>query len=253
MLSKKKIINGLIIAAMSVVLVVIIVLYAIFMQDRIFDESANHLSEVYGQTNAALQQRIASHRNIMKSWESYILEKAQNPDEKEQQKFESFIDTQKKNLNVTRFSFINTMNMSLPQDAEDKDKIYAMDRDGRQYLLELRRSPQYLFKEGEDAALACMRTYIPGTGIEVKDKYGSVIAPKGQKRNDYNEKDRFIMVAVMFNGFHYYTASGDDTAFGYNGIAFFFDVADISYSIEVDAFDGQGNTFLVLPNGLEEE
>ena len=253
MLSKRKIINGLIIAAMSVVLVVIIVLYAIFMQDRIFDESADHLSEVYGQTNAALQQRIASHRNIMKSWESYVLEKAQNPDEKERQEFERFIDTQKKNLNVTRFSFINTMNMSLPQDAEDKDKIYAMDRDGRQYLLELRRSPQYLFKEGEDAAVACMRTYIPGTGIEVKDKYGSVIAPKGQKRNDYNEKDRFIMVAVMYDGFHYYTASGDDSAFRYNGIAFFFDVEDISYSIEVDAFDGRGSTFLVLPNGLEEQ
>ena len=253
MRSKRKIINGLIIAAMAIVLAVIIVLYAIFMQDRIFDESANHLSEVYGQTNAALQQRIASHRNIMKSWESYILEKAQNPDEKEQEEFERFIDTQKKNLNVTRFSFINTINMSLPQDDDDKDKIYAMDRDGRQYLLELRRSPQYLFKEGEDAAVACMRTYIPGTGIEVKDKYGSVIAPKGKKRNDYNEKDRFIMVAVMFDSSHYYTAPGDDRPFRYNGIAFFFDVADISYSIEVDAFEGQGSTFLVLPNGLEEE
>ena len=253
MLSKRKIINGLIIAAMSVVLVVIILLYAIFMQDRIFDESANHLSEVYGQTNAALQQRIASHRNIMKSWESYIMEKAQNPDEEEQQEFERFIDTQKKNLNVTRFSFINTMNMSLPQDDADKDKIYAMDRDGRRYLLELRRSPQYLFKEGEDAAVACMRTYIPGTGIEVKDKYGSVIAPKGQKRNDYNEKDRFIMVAVMFDSSHHYTAPGDDREFRYNGIAFFFDVEDISYSIEVDAFEGQASTFLVLPNGLEDE
>ena len=252
MLSKKKIINGLIIAAMAVAVVVIIVLYAIFMQDRIFDESANHLSEVYGQTNAALQQRIDSHRNIMNSWESYIFEKAQNPDKKEQQEFETFIDTQKKNLNVTRFSFINTTNMSLPQGDEDKDKIYAMDRDGRQYLLELRRSPQYLFKEGEDAAVACMRIYVPGTGVEVRDKYGSVIAPKGQPRNDYNEKDRFITIAVMFDGFHYYTASGDDRAFGYNGIAFFFDVEDISYSIEVDAFEGQGSTFLVLPNGVDE-
>ncbi|MCH5162268.1 MAG: hypothetical protein J1G38_02120, partial [Clostridiales bacterium] len=140
-----------------------------------------------------------------------------------------------------------------PEEPEEKDKLYAMDRDGRRYLLELRREPQYLFKEGEDAAVACMRTYIPGTGIEVKDKYGSVIAPKGQPRNDYSEKDRFIMVAVMFDGLHYYTAPGDDRAFRYNGIAFFFDVADISYSIEVDAFDGQGNTFLVLPNGLEKE
>ncbi|MCH5166228.1 MAG: hypothetical protein J1G01_07520, partial [Clostridiales bacterium] len=201
------------------------------MQGRIFDESASHLSEVYGQTNAALQQRITSHRIVMKSWEGYILEKAQSPDENEQQEFERFIDKQKKNLNVTRFSFINTRNMSLPQDDEDKDKIYAMDRDGRRYLLELRRSPQYLFKEGQDVAVACMRTYIPGTGIEVKDKYGSVIAPKGQQRNDYSEKDRFIMVAVMFDGFHHYTAPGDDRAFGYNGIAFFFDVADISYSI----------------------
>ena len=252
MLSKRKKINGLIIAAMSVVLVVIIVLYAIFIQDRIFDESANHLSEVYGQTNAALQQRIDSHRSIMKSWESYIFEKAHNPDAKERQEFEKFVDAQKKNLNVTRFSFIDTTNMSLPQDDEDKDKIYAMDRDGRQYLLELKRSSHDLFEEGEDAATACMRIYIPDTGIELKDKYGSVIAPKGQPRNDYNATDMFIMVAVIFDGFGYYTAFGDDNAFRYNGIAFFFDVEDISYSIEVDAFDGKGSTFLVLPNGVED-
>ena len=252
--SKDKIRTGVIISIMAIVIAAVVTVYALFMQRNIFQASASRLSGVYGQTNAQLQQRIASHRNIMKSWEDYILKTAQSPDQEEQEKFEKFIDQQKKELNVTRFSFINTTNMSLSQDDPDKDKIYAMDRDGRRYRLELRRSPQYLFKEGDDAAVACMRTYIRG-GIEVKDKYGSVVAPKGMARNDYNPDDRFIMIAVMFDSSHYYTAPGDDSAnqFKYNGIAFFFDVDDISYSISVDSFDGKGSCFLVLPNGLQED
>ena len=251
---KDKIRTGIIISVMAIVIAAVISVYAIFMQRSVFQASASRLSGVYGQTNAQLQQRITSHRNIMKSWEDYILDTAQSPDLQKQKEFEKFIDEQKKILNVTRFSFINTMNMSLPKDNPDKDKIYAMDRDGRRYRLELRRSPQYLFKEGEDAAIACMRTYIRG-GIEVKDRYGSVIAPAGKARNDYNPEDRFIMVAVMFDSSHYYTAPGDDDSnqFKYNGIAFFFDVDDISYSISVDSFDGMGSCFLVLPNGLQED
>ena len=249
---KDKIRTGIIISIMAIVLASVITVYAVFMQRSVFQASASRLSGVYGQTNAQLQQRITSHRNIMKSWEDYIITTANDPQKKDE--FETFIDTQKEVLNVTRFSFINTTSMALPKDDPDKDKIYAMDRDGRRYLLELRRSPQYLFKEGEDAAVACMRTYIRG-GIEVKDRYGSVIAPAGKARNDYNPEDRFIMVAVMFATSHYYTAPGDDVAnqFRYNGIAFFFDVEDISYSIAVDSFDGKGSCFLVLPNGLQED
>ena len=255
MKAKDKIRTGVIISAMAIVVAVVITIYALFMQSMIFQESSNHLSEVFGQTNATLQQRITSHRSIMKSWEDYILEATGKDASAEKQKeFESFIDQQKKALNVTRFSFINTTNMSRPKDDPDKDKIYAMDRDGRRYRLELRRSPEYLFKEGEDAAVACMRTYVKG-GIEIKDKYNSVIAPKDMPRNDYREDDRFIMVAVMFDSTHYYIAPGDEAEnqFPYNGIAFFFDVEDISYSISVDAFDGMGSSFLVLPNGLQED
>ena len=74
MKSKEKLRNGIIIAAIAVVLVVIIVLYAVFIQSSIFRESAGHLSEVFGQTSSTVQQRITTDGHILKSWEEYIKE-----------------------------------------------------------------------------------------------------------------------------------------------------------------------------------
>ena len=253
MKSKEKLRVGLIMGAVAIVIAVVITIYSIFIGKSIFDESANHLSEVYGQTNALLQQRIESHRNIMYSWETYIKATANNPDYKDD--FEEFIDNQKVRLNVTRFSFINLENMNLPDTNPNKDKIFAKDRDGRVYQLELRRDPAYLFK-GSDASVACMRTYVSG-GIEVKDETtGEVLAPAGEARNDYQAEDRFIMVAVRYTGDNnYYIAPGEEeeNKFHYDGIAFFFDVESISYAITVDAFDKQASCFLVLPNGLNDD
>ncbi|MCH5161258.1 MAG: response regulator [Clostridiales bacterium] len=250
----EKVRNGLIIGVLVAAIVVGIVLYALFVQNTIFTESSNHLSEVYSQTNAQLQQRVESNRNIMRSWESYIKATANSDNPDWQAGFEDFVNEQKKRLNVKRFSFIDLANMSLPANDENKDKIIAMDRDGRQYKLNLRRPAQMLFS-GDDAAVACMREYIDGTGIEViNEETGVVEAEVGKARLDYSPTDRYIMIAVRFSGKdNYYTAPGDTHApFHYDGIAFFFDVETISYAITVNAFDENAACFLVLPNGLEE-
>ena len=259
MKSKEKLRTGLIISGMAIIVAVVIILYAVFMQTMIFRESASHLSEIYGQTNAQLQQRIESHRSIMRSWESYILETTDPDDPEGQAEFERFIDAQKKALNVKRFSFINLDNMTLPDDDENKDKILAKDRDGREYQLELRRPAKELF-QGDNPSVACMRTYQEGTGIEVKDEDGNILAPVGEARKDYNPNDRYIMVAVRYAGlYNYYTAPGEDPVkdptrkFHYNGIAFFFDVEAISYTITVDAFQGKASCFLVLPSGINDD
>ena len=248
MKSKEKMRNGFIISAMAVIIAVVIAIYSVFMQKSIFTESSKHLSEIYGQTNALLAQRIESHRNIMRSWETYITATANNSTYKDD--FEKFIDGQKKRLNVTRFSFLDLQNM------DRQDGVLAKDRDGRIYHLELRRDPAYLFK-GSDASVACVRHYQSGTGIEVVDgETGEILAEAGKARNDYHEDDRFIMVAVRYTGGnHYYTAPGEDEAnkFHYDGIAFFFDVESISYAVTVDAFDNQASCFLVLPNGLNND
>ena len=64
--------DGLIIAALAIVVALVVTFYAIFMQNQIFEESSNHLSEIYGQTNAFFQGRVTSHRNLLLSWENYI-------------------------------------------------------------------------------------------------------------------------------------------------------------------------------------
>ena len=256
MKSKTKLFNSLISVALAIVVVLAIVLYSVFVQERINRQSADNLSEVYGQTSSLLQQRIESHRNIMRSWGNYIKDTANDPDKREE--FETFVDTQKERLHVTRFSFINLSNMELPAEDGNKDRIIAMDRDGREYYLELRRPAQVLFS-GSDASVACTRTYREGTGIEVTDDVtGEKLADAGQARNDYEKTDRFIMIAVRIPGEdNYYVVPEqedvEENRFYYDAIAFFFDVDAISYSIEVKAFERKANSFLVLPNGLEKD
>ena len=234
MKSKEKLRNGIIISVMAVVIALLILLYALFIQDRIFKESANHLSEIFGQTNATVQQKITSHSNTMRSWESYIKMTANDPQKRAE--FEEFIDKQRESLGFTRFSFIN-------EDAEHRkdDNILAKDRDGRVYKLELRRSAEVAFGR-DDVGVACMRTYISG-------------GENNLPRDKYNKDDRFIMFAVRFTGSsaeNYYVSSdyADEDFFHYTAIALFFNVNDISSSIDINAFEGKGSCFIVLPNGL---
>ena len=242
--------NALIISAMVVVIITVIILYAFFIQDKIFEESSTHLSEIYSQTNAFFQGRVTSHRNIMKSWESYIKSMANDPAKRVE--FQEFIDSEKSTLNVTRFSFIN---VHIDDKLDANDWVLAKDRDGRVYQLEMRRSAKVAFgynaetgqfdAEDEGVAIACLRHY----NTEKTDVYNG----DREAREGYEEDARFIMIAVQFSkeATDYYVASDDDKEFYYNGIAFFFDVEDIAYVLATDAFDGQGSCFLVLPNGVQ--
>ena len=248
MKSKEKLRIGLIISAMVLILVAVIILYSLFIQQTIFEESATHLSEIYGQTDAFFQGRVTSHRNIMKSWETYVKETIRDPSKS--QEFKDFINEQRNALSFTRFSFINTDNM-------DDDLVLAKDEDGRVYELELRRSASVAFG-GDDAAVACLRSY----QTEHTKQYNGDREP----RDGYDPTARFIMIGVKFSGDNknnYYVSSSHegDIPFHYTGIAFFFNVEDISYVLSTDAFikdvDGKqvshGSCFLVLPNGLHED
>ena len=245
-LSKEKIRTGLVIAVMAIVTAIVIVLYAVFMQDRIFNESASHLSEVYSQTDTFFQGKITSHRNIMRSWEPYIKATANNSEKSEE--FEDFVDAQRTALNFTRFSFIQTT---------ADGAMWAKDRDGRKYILGLNQSADTVFGDA-DTGVACVREFDYGTGIELKDEDGNVIAKAGDPRPDYKRSARFIMlgVPVTKDSETYYFAPGEEQTeankFYYDGIAFFFNIEAISYILSVEAFEGQGSTFLVLPSGVDD-
>ena len=236
MKSKEKLRIGLIISAMVVVLVAVIVLYSLFIQQRIFEESATHLSEIYGQTDAFFQGRVTSHRNIMKSWETYVKETVRDPSKS--QEFKDFVNEQRNALSFTRFSFINT-------DNKDDDLVLAKDEDGRVYELELRRNASVAFG-GDDAAVACLRNY----ETENTWQYNG----NREARDDYDPNARFIMIGVKFTGDNkdnYYVSSSHegDIPCHYTGIAFFFNVEDISYVLATDAFikvvDGKATKVLV--------
>ena len=267
-----KIRSGIIIGIMAVVIAVVVVIYAIYMQNQIFEESSNHLSEIYGQTNAFFQSKVTSQRNVLLSWENYITATANDPEKSEE--FKTFIDEQKKELNVTRFSFINVSNID--DDDDSNDLVLAKDRDGRVYELDVRRSAKEAFAwQGEGVAVACMRRYITDNTKEYNDN------GEREARDDYDEEARFIMIAAKFaeedkdgNPIKntYKTSNSvhqNDKAFEYNAIAFFFDVRDISYVLDTKAFlkdvqvevngeiktkqVSQGSCFIVLPYGLQDD
>ena len=254
MKSKEKLRMGLIISALVVVIVAVIVLYAMFMQNQIFEESSNHLSEIYGQTNAFFNGRISSHRNLLRSWEEYIKDVSNDPAKRAE--FQQFIDEQKELLNVTRFSFIN-VHVDSNSTFDGNDWVLAKDRDGRVYQLELRRSIKDAFgydritgqfdSDNDGMAVACLRHY----GTERALAYNDDRAP----REDYVEDNRYMMIAMQFSteATDYYVASEGDKEFYYNGIAFFFNVEDIQYALETNAFDHQGSCFLVLPYGVQDD
>lgn len=216
--SRTKIFNGIIIAAISVVVVLTIVLYIVFVNGQIFSESASHLSELYEQSNKTFQQKVTDYRNVMRSWEPYI--KVTANDAQREKEFQNFIEEQKRVWGFTRFSFINV----------EGEKIIAKDRLGGKYELGLRREYGDIIGKN-DVGGVCTRKYLSGI-----------------KPDDYDPDKRFMMFAVPFAGDNNYNPDGlPENSFSYNAIALFFDVDAISSALEINAFGGASSCYVVLP------
>ncbi len=56
------------------VVIVTVVLYSIYVNNQIFNDSSQHLSEIYGQVTTTVRQKISDNYSMLHSWENYIAE-----------------------------------------------------------------------------------------------------------------------------------------------------------------------------------
>lgn len=219
-MSKRKIRDIIIVALCAVAVVVVAVVYSLFASRHIFNESKEHLNEIYEQVNTTFSQTVDHNRKLMHSWEQYIensvnifnSETATETTKAERRaEFESFMAEQKSRWNITDILFIG-------DEYEDNERLVQCARlNGETVKLRFRRSLKTLLAE---------------------DKGGVV----GSVDGDENEHDRFMMFAVPIHANTY-------MGFDYTAIGINFNAEDMQKALDIQTFGMAGMCYLVLPDG----
>ncbi len=205
--------NGIVMAVFAIIICVTTVLYSVFTSNQIFTESVAHLSEIYGQVNTTFQQKVSDYRNLMRSWEQYIINMTSDPERHEE--FNDYVQNQKAVWGFTDFYLVN-----IDSDNDDK-KAIGMRADGVTIAdLEFRREIDALLG-GEDVGVSGTRT----------DQNGNTSS--------------FVMFAVPFSNNQKYTFNG----FEYSAISIIFNAQDLQNALDVKAFADSGICYIVLPDG----
>ncbi|HBN12101.1 MAG TPA: hypothetical protein DD415_00630 [Clostridiales bacterium] len=100
---KKRILLGAGATFLTAALVVIIVIYSMFTSSHIFNESANHLYEIYNQVNITFSSMVSRNWNVLHGWSNYIEEKSNN----DVTAITEFIEKRRTDWGFTNFYFIN--------------------------------------------------------------------------------------------------------------------------------------------------
>ena len=144
-----KIRYAVIIAVCVVAVIVTAVLYGMFASEHIFNESAQHLTEIYGQVNETFSQAIENDRKLMRSWRKYInnsvdIINGTDSDDaaKRQVELETFLENQREAWGFTNFYFINGERKSADpdDDSEYLNIVECTGVDGRPSTFRIRRS-----------------------------------------------------------------------------------------------------------------
>ncbi len=222
-----KIRYAVIIAVCVVAVIVTAVLYGMFASEHIFNESAQHLTEIYGQVNETFSQAIENDRKLMRSWRKYInnsvdIINGTDSDDaaKRQVELETFLENQREAWGFTNFYFINGERKSADpdDDSEYLNIVECTGVDGRPSTFRIRRSLHDLL----DA-----------------DKGGVV----GVRENDDdNNIGRFMFLAVRTD---VKTYKGRE----YSAIGLSFNTDDMLNLLSTQAFNGKAQFYVSLPDG----
>ena len=210
---KKKILSGAAILICLIAVVGIIVFYSVFTSTHIFNESANHLQEIYNQTNSSFSALVNKNWKVMEGWAPYIEEKT----EEETLELEEFIDARRSDLGFTNFYFIN-------ENGEGKLVKAATDADGNEIKvlnLNLKQEDVDLLKEGKKLVL---------DGERGDDKVATTLFA--------------IPVDVRTRNNHIYQG------FEYIGMGITFDGEAMTNNLNITAFSGKGRCYITNGDGL---
>ena len=216
-IDKRKLRDGLIIAVCCIVVCVTIGLYAGFTSNQIYDESAEHLSEIYDQVNTTFQQSISDYRRTMRSWEKYVINIT--ADANRHGEFKTFIAEQKKSWGFTDFYLVGDIDSG-------SGTANGKKTDGTVEALNFRREIDVLLG-GEDVGVYGTRT------------------------NSDGEESSFVMFAVpLSQGNYTYKVSETDEVFTYQAIAIIFNSEDMAKeTLKIQAFANTGFCYIILPQG----
>ncbi len=210
----RKLRDAIIVAVCSVIICVSVGLYSAFTTNQIFDESAEHLSEIYDQVNLNFQQNVTNYRKTMRSWKKYVINITK--DASRHGEFRDFIAEQKSSWGFTDFYLVGEI---------DKETGTAKGKrsNGVVENLDFRREIDVLLG-GDDVGVVGWRTDANGNS------------------------SRFVMFAVPFaetDGESY-----EFDGFSYSAISIIFNAEDMQReTLRLNAFGGAGYCYVVLPDG----
>ncbi len=213
MKNRMKFSNMIVISASVIVVIVAIVLYSLFISGHIFEESSVHLEEIYDQVGDMFNQKVSDYKNVMYSWENYIVDVTEKSGGSKDEEFKEFIDAQKNNWGFTVFCFIRINDPDSPMGAEIKLI------DGEVESLNLRRDASVLL-DPDDGGVIVRKTNEQG---EIESRYLMFASPLGDGTYTYGD-------------------------FRYDAIGIAFETADIQESIKINSFNNEGTYFIVLPD-----
>lgn len=222
---KQKLRYALIIAVSAVMVVVSVVLYSVFASTHIFNESAQHLTEIYSQVNETFLQAIDNNRKLVRSWRQYINNSVDiiNNDtdgngSDRLQELQTFIQNQQAEWGFTNFYFINREHQASDTDGSAyKNVVECSNVNGRNATFRIRRSLHELLNSDKGAVV-------------------------GVPENDENNVGQFIFLAVR---------TDDNEFFGkeYSAIGLSFNTEDMLNLLKTQAFNGKAQFYIALPDG----
>ncbi len=229
------------IAAVFVVAVFLTsVLYSVFASKIIFNESSNHLKELYNQVNASFSKTVENDRNLLYSWRNYLensVDLIDGGDESRREELEDFINSQKERWGFTNFYFISSETEKQEVDGETRHIVSCM------RLADANSVPNGR-TEDEKVSFSFRRSL---QELLEEDK-GGVVGYRTDK-----EGDQIMMFAVKMDSeesggsWKYKMTNGEEFAFGAIGLTF--NAEAMSRSLAIEAFSGEGMCYVVLPDG----
>lgn len=240
---KRHIRDGIVIGLSVIVVVTVAIFYSVFASQHIFDESKEHLNEIYDQINNAFISKVDANQNLLRSLEQYIDNSVDDmnstdPDtvKNRRDEFANFMHAQIGLWGYTNFYFINRTNETVDDDndyrhvvkckplgfkestsaSDPSKKIYELD-DYEPVDLRFRRSLKELIEA---------------------DKAGVV----GRSKEVAVEDDNFVMFAVDVENKSY-------GGFDYDSIGISFSSDDMLNLLSSKIFGTAGVCYVILPDG----
>lgn len=229
----RKLRDGIIIALCAIAVIVTAVLYAFFASNHIFNESKEHLSEIFDQINASFSQTVESNRKLLSGWNQYIensvniingnVDKNVEDSNMRREELQNFLAMQKEKWGFTDFYFIGDEHTATDVDENEFNNVVAVKRlKGDPINLRTRRKVQNLIRADEGGVVG---------NIEGGDGGNQFMMFAVSLKTDDDEYRN------VFDGFEYYA------------IGISYNATDMSKALNINVFKNKGVCYVSLPDG----